>query len=225
MKEHPILFSAPMVRAILEGRKTQTRRVCKNKVYANGLGFNGHDFNCHNDYLPPSALLMDYREGGYDSTTSDLEGWGEACPYGQPGDRLWVRETHAIVPRTAYAMSDGVQQTLRPDDNHDAAIYREGWERSTGGFRWRPSIHMPRWASRILLEVVSVRVERLQDISEADAEAEGAPLELGVLERVTLGAKARYRSGFCRLWSSINGRESWDANPWVWVVEFRRVAP
>jgi hypothetical protein len=82
---------------------------------------------------------------------------------------------------------------------------------------------MPRWASRILLEITAVRVERLQDISEADAQAEGAPFELGELERLILGAKAKYRSGFCRLWQSINGPGSWDANPWVWVVEFKRV--
>lgn len=216
MKEHPILFSAPMVRAILEGRKTQTRRVCKNKVYANGLGFNGHDFNCHNDYLPPSALLMDYREGGYDLTTSDLEGWGEACPYGQPGDRLWVRE--------CFADEAGGTRPYLGDH-----LYYRAEPQQPLCERWTPSIHMPRWASRILLEVVSVRVERLQDISEADAKAEGviwddAGQYWQPSEDINCPCCFAY-GAYAELWESINGRESWDANPWVWVVEFRRVTP
>lgn len=89
--------------------------------------------------------------------------------------------------------------------------------------RWFPSIHMKRTDSRLLLEVVNVRVERLHDISEDDAQAEGAPFELGELERQIFGAKAKYRSGFVRLWQSINGVESWYANPWVWVIEFKRL--
>lgn len=199
MRERGILFSAPMVRALLAGTKTQTRRIVK----------------------PPI--------GGIN--------WGKRCPYGQPGDRLWVREKWAPVTATAYRMSDGVQQTVNPNDEDTAAIYAAGWDRSGPG-RWRPSIHMPRWASRITLEVTGVRVERLQEISPADACAEGAaeildrphadPLRSAAYDKfgVTLNDGERYAgsvAAYAALWESINGPGSWDANPWVWVVEFKRV--
>lgn len=196
MKERPILFSAPMVRAILDGTKTQTRRVA-----------HVTDEGCRPGFITPTAGFTPRR----------IESHYTYCPYGQPGDRLWVRETHAIVPRTAYANSVGVNQVLRPDDNHDAAVFREGWERSKPG-RWRPSIHMPRWASRITLEIVRVRVERLHDISEQDAWAEGC---LGWDDDVT-GGSSGYAE-FWNLWESINGEGSWNKNPWVWVVEFKKV--
>lgn len=215
MKERPILFSAPMVRAILEGRKTQTRRVVK----------------------PQSAVLTDdtaralgVRPPPHQNTPVIQ------CPYGQPGDRLWVRETHAIFNAYGQHRKDGqrwgpwggLPTTVSPDGTQ-IAYYREGFDRSDPG-RWRPSIHMPRWASRIDLEVTGVRVERLQDISEADAIAEG-------LDHVADGAAAfgirglatswdnDPRVAYRRLWESINGPGSWDANPWVWAVEFRRVKP
>lgn len=205
MKERPILFSAPMVRALLAGTKTQTRRAVKpqpreDKSITSGRGELAWQTSVGHfivSTLPTAPKLF-----------------VERCPYGQPGDRLWVRETFAIVPRTAYRCSEGVQQVLRPDDDHDAAIFREGWDRSRSGFRWRPSIHMPRWASRITLEIVSVRVERLQEISEADAMAEGVGIQcespMAIME-------------YSLLWESINGPGSWDANPWVWVVEFSRM--
>lgn len=185
MRNGPILMSAPMVRAVLAGTKTQTRREFKT------------------------------RNGGVHPNANDKPGMTQIlrnCPYGQPGDRLWVREAFAIVPRTAYRCSEGVQQALRPDDDHDAAIYREGWTRSRGGLRWRPSIHMPRWASRLTLGVTGVRLERLQDISHDDACAEGIESQKG-------GAAAcieRYRE----LWESLNGVGSWRENPWVWVITF-----
>lgn len=204
MTERPILFSAPMVRAILDGTKTQTRRIAKGVAALHAV--TGE----------PLAKL-------------DSAGPRVPCPYGQPGDQLWVREAHAIVPRTAYAHSDGVQQTLRPDDpyEHDAAIYREGWTRSKGGFSWRPSIHMPRWASRISLEITSVRVERLQDIGPEDAKAEGChhddPCDHTRRSCAEIGCPGPdYRIGYRNLWEQINGAESWAANPWVWVVEFTR---
>lgn len=222
MKERPILFSASMVRALLDGSKTQTRRVAKTEIT-----------------MGRESILAPYRGRKYAPAYLLPEHAADAvacCPHGQPGDRLWVREAFAIVPRTAYACSNGVQQTLRPDDpyDHDAAIYREGWCRSTGGIRWRPSIHMPRWASRITLEITGVRVERLQDISEADAVAEGTERTItgdgwrrycADREQEAAGltpcatAAASYRS----LWEQINGPGSWAANPWVWVVEFRRL--
>lgn len=211
MKERPILFSASMVRAILDGRKSQTRRIVKPQP-EHGLQM------CH------------YSPTGW-ARNRDAEGHACTCdparaPYGVPGDRLWVKETHAIVPRTAYAMSEGVQQALRPDDNHDAAVYAADWERSKPG-RWRPSIHMPRWASRITLEITDVRVERLNDISEADALAEGAEVcANGVwFDRSPTFAGSDARGAYYCLWQHINGPGSWAANPWVWVVEFKRVTP
>lgn len=207
MKERPILFSGPMVRAILEGRKTMTRRVVKLRYGADVVVTNGQVWK---------PARVDY--AGYVD-----------CPYGQVGDRLWVRESFQPLfadgvenhwetdwktgkgYAISYPATDGIHEYLDADDNLTDAC--------------KPSIHMPRWASRILLEITAVRVERLQDISEADAQAEGAPFELGELERLILGAKAKYRSGFCRLWQSINDPGSWDANPWVWVVEFKRVHP
>jgi hypothetical protein len=196
-RERPIIFSAPMVRAILDGSKTQARR----KVLLGRWQIEERDDGS------PWPWLYDEKRGG--------DSWLR-CPYGQPGDRLWVRETFAIVPRTAYRCSEGVQQTLRPDDDQDAAIYREGWTRSRGGFRWRPSIHMPRWASRITLEVTGIRVERLQDISEKDANAEG------VKHSLHLPGGRFARENFAHLWWTIHGDESWEANPLVWVVEFKR---
>jgi len=211
MKERPIHFSAPMVRAILDGSKTQTRRVVKPQ--------------------PSRELMTEYeciRQSRLSART-DAEILSDCllCPYGIPGDRLWCRETFAIVPRTAYARSEGVQQMLRPDDDHDAAIYRAGWDRSNGGFRWRPSIHMPRWASRILLEIVSVRVERLQDISEDDARAEGIAYSER-FEGYCTGEAEHFnshdpRQSYFSLWEAINGAGSVAANPWVWVVEFKRI--
>lgn len=183
MRERPMLFSAPMVRAILEGRKTQTRRVVKPQ--------------------PTGALAARGRT---------------ACPCGQPGDRLWVRETHAVYQAHGQHREDGerwgpwggLPTTVSPDRTQ-VVYYREGFDRCDPG-RWRPSIHMPRWASRITLEVTGVRAERLHDITEADAVAEGAS---------TAGPFAVYH--FMDLWTSINGAESWNGNPWVWVIEFKRL--
>ena len=217
MKERSILFSAPMVRAILKGRKTQTRLKVFNKRTTNYQSIEERD-----DGTP-----WPWRE------TEDAQDHWYPCPYGQPGDRLWVRETFAIVPRTAYACSDGVQQTLRPDDPHDAAIYRADWSRSNGGIQWRPSIHMPSWASRITLEVTGVRVERLQDISEVDAISEGVRQmrdgsECWVGREGPRGLVTPWptaREAFRDLWQSINGPDSWTANPWVFVIEFKRINP
>lgn len=195
MRERPILFSAPMVRAILEGRKTQTRRVVKDR---------------HIDAAPPACFFQWLREN---------------CPYGQPGDRLWVRETFAL----SVIDPDGLSPEDDPE-NYDV-IYRADPEQPGGGWAdsdgneipapWKPSIHMPRWASRIDLEITAVRVEHLHDITEADARAEGAkPYLLPVHpDRESL----RHVDGFSQLWQSINGPDSWAANPWVWVVEFQRV--
>lgn len=201
MKERPILFSGPMVRAILEGRKTQTRRVVADK---------------HMPHVFAAALPALH----------------ESCPYGQPGDRLWVRESFQPLfadgienhwetnwktgkgYAISYPATDGIQEFVDADDNISSAC--------------KPSIHMPRWASRILLEITAIRVERLQDISEADARAEGISdggcLNCGEPEPCGCEEPAPdARDAFCRLWQSINGEQSWHENPWVWVVEFKRV--
>jgi hypothetical protein len=224
-----MLFSAPMVRALLAGTKTQTRRAAK-LPHMNPLGkwepflFGGPDGGRTKDGKTiPARMTLAH------SRTGEIIG----CPLAAPGDRLWVRESFAIVPRTAYRCSEGVQQTLRPDDDHDAALYREGWTRSRSGFSWRPSIHMPRWASRILLDVTGVRVERLQDISEADCWAEGIA-ETDGLFTTTQHIDMANRIGCCiddakpsyaLLWESINGPGSWDLSPFVWAVEFKRITP
>lgn len=235
MKERPILFSAPMVRALLDGSKTQTRRVCKpaeaaGLTYVTGIQ-DPSDFGQRPLEVPGSGWFGD-EEG-------DVQ---FRCPYGKPGDRLWVRETFQPlwaegVEResqtdwktgkgyaVSYPATDGVQEFMDGDDNLRDTC--------------KPSIHMPRWASRILLEIVSVRVERLQDISDQDAIAEG-------IERVDnnygngpaycdYGMKNQDDTAewfnspidsYQSLWESINGAGSWGANPWVWVVEFNRVAP
>jgi hypothetical protein len=202
MRERPILFSCPMVRAILDGTKTQTRRVAMHTVCGVRVARLAYD--------PPPEL--------------------STCPYGQPGDRLWVRETWGLVPSSAYRASVGVDQTVNPAQPHDAAIYREGFDRASGGIRWRPSIHMPRWASRLTLTITDVRVERLQRISEADARAEGVSLANGLTsghlssaEVASIGDSS-LRRGYANLWNSLNAARGygWDANPWVWVVSFER---
>lgn len=209
VKERPILFSGPMVRALLDGRKTQTRRVVKPRWGAS-------IFAREDDGSPvwSDSYIMD--QGNAEWRMRDN-------PYGVPGDRLWVKETHAIVPRTAYAMSEGVQQTLRPDDNHDAAVYFADWERSKPG-RWRPSIHMPRWASRLLLEITDVRAERLMDCSDADAQAEGLQWVtpgMWSVDRTLPIISNEPRTAYFELWDHINGAGAAEANPWVWAVSFR----
>ena len=212
MKDRPILFSAPMVRAILAGTKTQTRRA------VNSTGMYAIDASIH----------------GEEVARRELAALATRCPYGQSGDQLWVRE--AFQPLFAdgvenhwetdwktgkgyaisYPATDGIHEYLDADDNLTDAC--------------KPSIHMPRWASRILLEITAVRVERLQDISEADARAEGVTdggcLNCGEPEPCACAQPAPdARDSFCRLWQTINGPGSWADNPWVWIVEFKRVQP
>ena len=197
-KERPILFSGPMVRAILEGRKTQTRRIVKPQPDENGLSF------------MPNAPL-DWR----DDVHGDWNPWKGETPDGDtwrgrvqcwPGDRLWVRETWMRSPNAHLGM---------PPIEYKATSSNQFIEEWPG--YWKPSIHMPRWASRINLAVVSVRVERLQDCSITDALAEGIVTD----DEWPVDPRDSYRS----LWESINGPGSWDANPWVWVIEFKRIKP
>lgn len=197
MKERPILFNGEMVRAIIEGRKTQTRRMIKDfKGYENS----GYDF------------CIGMNDGEIQALTAGDHGWeatGVRCPYGQPGDRLWVRERFLLhQPFTGNIDNDlgKVHVMYYAGDN---PRYRDK-------DKWKPSIHMPRWASRITLEITGVRVERLQDISEKDAVSEGCEPDDGNPESPSP------ISEFRDLWQSINGAESWAVNPWVWVIEFKK---
>lgn len=196
MKERSILFNSEMVRSVLAGRKTQTRRVIRHRHHGTPIRYLG--------YIPERAKHW---------FMGDCDSFELASPYGKVGDRLWVREAFELVPASAYRSSD-VQQTVDPNQPDQSAIYRAGWPLSTSGLRWRPSIHMPRWASRIQLEVVSVKVQELQSISENDAVAEGV--------------QPRKRTAvqmFVKLWDSINTARGipWKSNPWVWVVEFKLI--
>ena len=204
MKERPILFSAPMVRAILEGRKSMTRRVVKSQPL---------------DMLIPSRI----EENLYISSM----GAKYKCPYGIPGDRLWVKETWA---KTRVAQAGG----------EEWFVYRECDNRTDYGGPWKSSRFMPRIASRILLEITNVRVERLQMISYGDSIAEGA-CRFNEIPVVTMMNEPNRWSmenpmntdqclssplwAFANYWGKINGPGSWEANPWVWIVEFKRVKP
>jgi hypothetical protein len=206
MFERPILFSDPMVRAILEGRKTQTRRVVARQPPEDCCG------QIHVSPYQPAVVRREELEPGRTIFGAYCEcgDWGCRSPYGAPGDRLWVRE--AWAPTNAHSTERcWYRATLHPAGAAMAEI------------RWRPSIHMPRWASRITLEVTGVRVERLQDITHGDLEAEGIPIDTtrGKPDEI---ARAAHFVQWRALWESINGKESWAVNPWVWVVEFRRLS-
>ena len=212
MKERPILFSAPMVRALLNGKKTQTRRKVKG--------------------LP---IILNRETDSLEVDVANIENGRFAqlcpCPYGKPGDRLWVREAFMHEPAD-YCWEASVSIPCRPA----VTTYRADYPNSQPGEGWKPSIHMPRALSRITLEITGVRVERLQDISEADALAEGierpenmSAEEMKALdiwdgaERACFNALNQPVHQYRRLWNSINGPDAWDANPWVWAVEFRRL--
>ena len=224
MKERPILFSGPMVLALLAGTKTQTRRAVKPQPWASCLIEEGMDGEAPFIY---SAL---HGEG----PGHDVQEWRSpcTCPYGQPGDRLWVRETFVqgwdydpVTDCIQQFDADGKKRPIktwyRADDADIDWCDADGWEANTP---WKPSIHMPRSASRITLEVTGVRAERLQDISEADAQAEGWTRRPEVSTDPQVHKEAA-RDWFMDLWESINGPGSWGANPWVWCVSFSRVMP
>lgn len=243
MNSRPILFKEEMIRTILEGRKTQTRRVIKPQPAPGEIGSFGQG--------------MPFIRGDKKNIL---------CPYGQPGDQLWVREKWRIgawrEDSGCFAIDycDGPLREWRNDPTDrdgegfnklwiqcsdelhakgikpdDDGHYR--WEVGQSPLRWRPSRYMPRWASRITLEITSVRVERLQDISEADAIAEGVEghyIEDGWYWRNYLLTDEDAaispmlscpKKSFRSLWQSINGADSWEANQWVWVIEFKRVKP
>jgi hypothetical protein len=210
VKDRPILFNGGMVRALLAGRKTQTRRPIKPQPMA------AHHVDvCH--YSPTGWAL--WKHGSTPKPADPRDAWGRClcsrevtCPFGQAGDRLWVRET--------WAMNDiywgwAKIPVDRPDSLSELAYRADGeWKdqhaQCDGDLpSWRPSIHMPRWASRISLEITGVRAEQLWEISDEDRDREGQ------------GDKP-----FGTIWEQVYGPQGlgWDANPWVWVLEFRRIA-
>ncbi|EBG7294020.1 hypothetical protein GA093_15755 [Salmonella enterica] len=194
MKERGMIFNAEMVRAILDGRKTQTRRIMKlqPEILGSGLRYitESHEQNEVGKYFwcISDALGMHARSAIF------------TCPFGAVGDHIWVRETFSAVPD--YDEPAGCSALLYAADGNGP--YR----------KWTPSIHMPRWASRLTLEITGIRVERLNSITESDAEAEGV---------TDTGFGDLLVDGYRYLWKSIYGEESWAANPWVWVIEFKRV--
>ncbi|HBX5351803.1 TPA: hypothetical protein QIW90_000359 [Klebsiella variicola] len=241
MKERGMIFNGEMVRAILDGRKTQTRRTVKPQPDEDGLA------------KVTNGPWVDTSERIY------------RCPFGSIGDRIWVRETWATLGNEDGCCVDWEGNLCKGDERSAARIYRASCEQSSGDYglwsipddaywkphtkehkfegAWRPSIHMPRWASRILLEITDVRVERLNAISEEDAQREGVHTEVWDQTVVARNYAARdeffqfwsedmphyvemnqlYQSSFRSLWESIYGAENWLANPWVWVIEFKRV--
>ena len=220
-KERPMLFSGAMVRALLDGSKTQTRRV-----------FSAHMIKTMG-YAAAAGEVSYFIEQGF-MEPNDASYVVDFCPHGKPGDHIWVRETFQGPLFDGERMDEFRRDSSKFETPEFCVFAADG-----GGppefqdaddnlfCRWRPSIHMPRWASRIQLEIVAVRVERLNACSDADAVAEGVglnPSAVGMKLTNPPGesmAIAMYRA----LWDSINGAGSWAANPWVWVVEFKRVTP
>jgi hypothetical protein len=221
-KERPILFSGAMVRAILSGQKTVTRRPIKgNQIPSRSKS----DFPEH-QWM---AVVQDHPRWGFaafgateEECAAELAMYG-GCPYGRQGDRLWVREAWAADAQVDEISPRDLSQGEPIFYPADGSVRQTGCSMTTQG-RGRPSIHMPRWASRILLEITAVRVERLQDISRADIRAEGlqCPPELAS-DDVSPNYRDWYPAAWKELWNSTGG--DWDANPWVWVVEFKRVQP
>ena len=219
MKERPILFQGAMVRALLAGTKTQTRREVNWKRLHKSAGLPFPTKCCLAWFKLLNGWGLDARDGVMREV---------ACPYGKVGDLLWVKETFRVNgtmagPKITYAADDAARWPAGcPDDCAD-------WVADDN--HWRPSIFMRRYASRVLLEITAVRVERLRAITEADAKAEGVVPEpenhTAAAVAYIFGAKEflAHTSAYATLWEQLNGRGSWALNPWVWVIEFRRVAP
>ncbi|EOC1069674.1 hypothetical protein AAAW28_002084 [Cronobacter malonaticus] len=197
MKERGMIFNAEMVRAILDGRKTQTRRIMKPQPEACPRGGHWWPSNVFKTMLHVEEEMQNGK-GGLDGLV------GDACPFGAVGDRIWVRETWARY-NIDQSSHDMAYRATTPED----------WPEEG---RWRPSIHMPRWASRITLEITGVRVERLASISSDDARDEGYPAA-----RAEDGGNIDPWLWFRDLWDGIYPEYSFKANPWVWVIEFKRV--
>lgn len=229
-KERPIIFSAPLIPRILDGSKTMTRRIVKPQPWSVPYcdPYGNHD----------EAIFWRYGEVKEDWP------YPRFCPYGVPGDRLWVRETfqdYCPIWSGGWC-GHGTREGIEKEHGvwYGAGAPHRGPLPADPPLKWKPSIHMPRWASRITLEIVSVRVERVQEITEEDAKAEGAHLATWFIpkgkendyehHRDISGLpgypseRPAYKNGFANLWESIHGEGSWDRNDWCWVIEFRRIA-
>jgi hypothetical protein len=214
VRERPILFSGDMVRAILDGRKTQTRRVVKPQP---PLAYTQWSLVGPSDpYIPVDSRVFpgEWALGGNCGA-----GWMEnpiRMAYGEPGDRLWVRETWSFIG------DQGVWELSQADPGNCTPIYRADGATSDEG--WFPSIHMPRWASRLTLEITEVRVQRVQDITAADAMLEGHPTEWERSADRQVHDDAA-RDWYMDVWDSLNAKRGypWTSNPWVWVLTFRRI--
>ena len=210
MTERPIPFKGEMVHAILDGRKTQTRRVMKAQPYPDSIVTVEHYhptvIDRHGDMQPGKEIFGAHWDDGE---------YGCRSPYGAPGDMLWVREAW----RAWSQYDDWPPSRLPPGvDVQYIADVSAPW-----ASRYRSPRFMPRWASRITLRITDIRVERLQDISEDDAKAEGVKPLVYAAHHVAAGCGARI--AFEQIWNSINGPGDWEANPWVWVISFKRVKP
>lgn len=225
-KERGMIFNAEMVRAILSGQKTQTRRIMKVQPVLNGSFY--------------EVYGAGWSKGVKSVPVVNGHSLSNNCPFGAVGDRIWVRETWAALGNEDGCSIDWNENLVKEGGAAGARIYRASCEQKEGDYGlwsipddaewkphtdnmkyegiWVPSIHMPRWASRILLEITNVRVERLNDISEEDARSEGVTPTPLPAEKLVGGKLA-----FAELWASIYGYENWQANPWVWVIEFKRV--
>lgn len=220
MKDRPILFSGPMVRQILAGQKTQTRRTVK------GLPHDVRRVVRMRDAYVFAAPRRFVEVGGQQIPVVE-ECVNLRCPYGTPGDRLWVREAFLVDHEGMTYAADGAE--IEPPEHPAPGLKWEGKEGR------HPSIHLPRWASRIMLEITSIGVERVQAISETDIRAEGIPAKSadapGWLEGRFPNATASlwdkcaalYQWRVC--WQQLHGPESWEANPWVWAISFKRIDP
>ncbi|MDZ3013419.1 hypothetical protein [Klebsiella quasipneumoniae] len=244
MKERGMIFNSEMVRAILDGRKTQTRRIMKVQPESNQLGLLLiTDSTKHSD-------IGKYHWAESNATGNHVRSKLFSSPFGAVGERIWVRETWATLGNEDGCYVDWEDNLCKGDERSAARIYRASCKQRPGDYglwsipddaywkphtkehkfegAWRPSIHMPRWASRILLEITDVRVERLNAISEEDARAEGI-IDGGCLncgEPEPCGCanpEPDATDAFAYLWQSIYGQDNWNANPWVWVIEFKRV--
>ena len=237
MKERGMIFNGEMVRAILDGRKTQTRRPIKWKQTR----------------LTEIGEREDGSKWPWSEDAEHACDFWHPCPFGAVGDRIWVRETWATLGNEDGCCVDWEGNLCKGDERPAARIYRASCEQRPGDYglwsipddaywkphtkehkfegAWRPSIHMPRWASRILLEITDVRVERLNAISEEDAEAEGIDMEAlydsqdcyDCIADHNMTGRPTVTGAFKYLWESIYGEEGWKSNPWVWVIEFKRV--
>ena len=231
--ERGMIFNGEMVRAILDGRKTQTRRVMKPQPDPCPPPRGGHWWpsNIFRTMLHVEKEMQN-GEGGWGGLV------GDACPFGDIGDRIWVRETFQ-GPLFDFEQMEAYQEDSSKFQKPEFCVYKADGKPTPEFFDadenlhccWRPSIHMPRWASRLLLEITDVRVERLNGISETDAEAEGIDMEAlldsqdcyDCIADHNMTGRPTATGAFKYLWESIYGSDSWHANPWVWVIEFKRI--